>query len=214
MKLLDLTLDISPDLPVFPGTPDVQVIPWSTLRNDGFNSEMLFLSSHAGTHLDAPYHFYEDGLRIHEISLDRLTGKAALLDMRRGPNERITRNDIVAWEKRHGSIMSGSAVVFQTRWQSHIQDADYFLANPGLSEDAAEYLATKRVSLVGTDSPSIDAGDAISFPAHQILARSGAVNAENLTNLDMLMGDSFHFMMLPLRIMGATASPIRAVAIL
>lgn len=214
MKLLDLTLDISEDLQVFPGTPKVRMIPWNTLRHDGNNSEMLFLSPHTGTHMDAPYHFCDDGLRIHQIPMDRLAGEAALLDMRRGPGGRITRRDIAEWEERHHTIAGGSAVVFRTGWHDHLGRDDYFAANPGLSEDAAEYLAARGVILVGTDSPSIDAGDAGSFPAHQILARSGTVNVENLANLERLEGESFRYVILPLRIMDATASPVRAVAIL
>ena len=207
-------MDISETLGVFPGTPPVKMIPWSTLRHDGYNAEMLFLSSHSGTHMDAPYHFHDKGLRIHQIPMERLAGEAALLNMKRGPAGRITRWDIVEWEAEHGAIANGSSVVFNTGWHSRLAEEDYFVANPGLSEDAAEYLAARDVGLVGTDSPSIDAGDAISFPAHQILARSGAVNVENLANLDRLEGASFHFVILPLRIYNATASPVRAAAIL
>lgn len=212
MRLLDLTMEISENTPVFPGTPSVRMIPWNVLRHDGYNAEMLFLSSHAGTHVDAPYHFYDEGLRLHQIPLERFVGEAALLNMRRGPGGLITRRDIAEWEGIHYTIAAGSAVVFNTGWHGHV--GDYFTKNPGLSEDAAEYLAAREVVLVGTDSPSIDAGDASSFPAHQILARSGAVNVENLANLDRLEGDSFRFVMLPLRIHDATASPVRAAAIL
>ncbi|MCE2508923.1 MAG: cyclase family protein [Nitrosopumilaceae archaeon] len=214
MRLLDLTLDIYEDLPVFPGTPPVRMLPWNMLQHDGYNSEMLFLSSHVGTHMDAPYHFCDDGLRIHQIPMERLAGEAALLETRRGPNGRITRQDIAEWEAGHHTIARGSAVVFRTGWHDHLGRDDYFAANPGLSEDAAEYLAARGVGLVGTDSPSIDAGDAGSFPAHHILARSGAVNVENLANLERLEGESFRYVMLPLRIRDATASPVRAAAVL
>ena len=214
MRLLDLTMEISENIPVFPGTPSVKVIPWNVLRHDGYNAEMLFLSSHTGTHVDAPYHFHDEGLRLHQIPLERFVGEAALLNIRRGPDGLITRRDIAEWEGIHYAIGGGSAAVFNTGWHGHAADGDYFTRNPGLSEDAAEYLAAKEVGLVGTDSPSIDAGGASSFPAHQILARSGAVNVENLANLDRLEGDSFRFVMLPLRIHDATASPVRAAAIL
>lgn len=214
MKLLDLTLDISETLEMFPGTPRMKTIPWSTIHSDGYNSEMVFLSTHSGTHMDAPYHFYNDGLRIHEIPLDRLVGEALLLDMARGPDGLVTRQDIIKWESEYRHMPRGASVIFQTGWNAKLGDDDYYTSNPGLAEDAAEYLASKNVALVGTDSPSIDTGNAASFPAHHILARSGAVNVENLANLDKLEGPSFRFAILPLRITGATASPVRAVAIL
>ena len=68
MKFLDLTLTISEDIPTFPGSPQPNFIPWENLKDDGYNLELLFLSSHTGTHLDAPYHFFDDGKKIHEIS--------------------------------------------------------------------------------------------------------------------------------------------------
>lgn len=214
MKLLDLTLEISETLGMFPGTPRVKMIPWTTLQHDGYHSEMLFLSTHSGTHMDAPYHFCDDGLRIHQIPMDRLAGEAALLDVNRGPGGLVTRRDITEWEGEHRPLDRGSSVVFRTGWQDKLGDGDYFTANPGLSRDAAEYLAFRGVALVGTDSPSIDAGDAASFPAHHILARSGAVNVENLANLDRIGEDTFRFVAMPLRIRDATASPVRAAAVL
>ncbi|MEE9563650.1 MAG: cyclase family protein, partial [Nitrosopumilaceae archaeon] len=54
MAILDLTLTISKNLPMFPGSPKPQFIPWSTIKKDGYNLELLFLSSHSGTHMDAP----------------------------------------------------------------------------------------------------------------------------------------------------------------
>ena len=213
VKLLDLTMDISEDTAMFPGTPQVKIMPWSTIKQDGYNSEMLFMSSHSSTHMDAPYHFYNAGLRIHQIPVDRLAGEASLLRMGRGAGGLITRQDITEWEGENHNIPPHSPVVFYTGWDGRRGSSDYFAANPGLSEDAAEYLAALGVTLVGIDSPSIDAGDASSFPAHQILAHSGAVNVENLANLDRLEGTRFRFVILPLRIVNATASPVRAVAI-
>jgi kynurenine formamidase len=61
MKVLDLTLTISNRIPTFPGSPQPNFIPWEKIKDDGYNLELLFLSSHTGTHLDAPYHFLEKG---------------------------------------------------------------------------------------------------------------------------------------------------------
>ena len=99
MKILDLTLTISDKIPTFPGSPKPNFIQWENLKDDGYNLELLFLSSHTGTHLDAPYHFLENGLKIHEISPKRLICEAVLITSRKKSNQAITKNDIQKFEK-------------------------------------------------------------------------------------------------------------------
>jgi Predicted metal-dependent hydrolase len=82
VKPIDLSLTISESIPSFPGSPTPQFIGWSDIEHDGYNLELLFLSSHTGTHLDAPYHFVKNGLKIHQIPLDRLIGKAILIKLK------------------------------------------------------------------------------------------------------------------------------------
>ena len=100
MKILDLTLTISDKIPTFPGSPKPNFIQWENLKDDGYNLELLFLSSHTGTHLDAPYHFLENGLKIHEISLTRLVREAVLIICQKKNNQSITKNDIQKFEKK------------------------------------------------------------------------------------------------------------------
>jgi len=76
MKILDLTLTISDNIPTFPGSPTPSFIPWENIKDDGYNLELLFLSTHTGTHLDAPHHFLEKGAKIHEINIKRLVCNA------------------------------------------------------------------------------------------------------------------------------------------
>ncbi len=90
MKHLDLTLTVSKSIPNFPGSPSPQFIPWSTIKDDGFNLELLFLSSHTGTHLDAPYHFAKKGVKIHQIPITRLIGDALLIKIIKVKDQAIT----------------------------------------------------------------------------------------------------------------------------
>ncbi len=83
VKSIDLSLTISESIPTFPGSPKPQFIAWSNIKDDGYNLELLFLSSHTGTHLDAPYHFAKNGLKINQIPLDRLIGKAILIKLKK-----------------------------------------------------------------------------------------------------------------------------------
>jgi len=82
MKIIDLTLTVSDEIPTFPGSPQPSFIPWENVKDDGYNLELLFLSTHTGTHMDAPYHFLEKGAKIHEISLKKLVSEAVLIQCR------------------------------------------------------------------------------------------------------------------------------------
>jgi len=212
MKIIDLTLTISNKIPTFPGSPQPNFIPWEKIKDDGYNLELLFLSSHTGTHLDAPYHFLEKGSKIHEISLKKLVSEAVLIKSRKKRNETITKTDIQKFEKKHGKIESFSSVIFLTGWQKNLQKKYYFTKNPGLSASAANYLASKKVSLVGIDSPSIDLGTDSKFSVHQIFAKKGILIVENLANLEKIKSSKFHLVVLPLKLKGATGSPVRAIA--
>ena len=212
MKVIDLTLTVSRKLPTFPGSPQPNFIPWENIKEDGYNLELLFLSSHTGTHMDAPHHFLEKGAKIHEISLEKLVSEAVLIKSKKKGGELITKTDIQKFEKKHGKIASFSSVIFYTGWQRNLQKKYYFTKNPGLSVSAAKYLASKKIGLVGIDSPSIDLGKDSKFSVHQIFAKKGMLIVENLANLEKIKSSKFHLVVLPLKLKNATGSPVRAIA--
>ncbi len=212
MKIVDLTLTVSDKIPTFPGSPPPSFIPWENIKEDGYNLELLFLSSHTGTHMDAPHHFLEKAAKIHEISLKKLVSEAALIQCRKSSGQSITKTDIQKFEKKHGKIENFSSVIFLTGWQINLQKKYYFTKNPGLSVSAAKYLASKKISLVGIDSPSIDLGKDSKFSVHQIFAKKGMLIVENLANLDKIKSSKFHLVVLPLKLKNATGSPVRAIA--
>ena len=121
MKVIDLTLTVSNKIPTFPGSPQPNFIPWENIEEDGYNLELLFLSTHTGTHMDAPHHFLEKGAKIHEISLKKLVSEAVLIQSRKKSNESITKTDIQKFEKKHGKIDGFSSVIFSTGWQRNFQ---------------------------------------------------------------------------------------------
>jgi len=212
MKIIDLTLTVSDEIPTFPGSPQPSFIPWENVKEDGYNLELLFLSTHTGTHMDAPYHFLEKGAKIHEISLKKLVSEAVLIKSKKKDGESITKIDIQKFEKKHGKIVSFSSVIFYTGWQKNLQKKYYFEKNPGLSVSAAKYLASKKINLVGVDSPSIDLGKDSKFSVHQIFAKKGILIVENLANLEKIKSSKFHLVVLPLKLKNATGSPVRAIA--
>ena len=213
MNSIDLTLTISESIPNFPGSPKPHFIPWTSIKEDGYNLELLFFSSHTGTHLDAPYHFDKNGAKIHQISVNRFFGKAVLIKIARKKNQAITKNDIMSFEKKDGKIPENSSVIFFTDWQKNIKKDFYFFNNPGLSKSAARYLSSKKINLVGIDSPSIDLGKDESFSVHKILSKNNILIVENLSNLDKIKTKNFDFVILPLKLKDATGSPVRAIAL-
>ena len=212
MKILDLTLTVSNNIPTFPGSPAPSLIPWENIKDDGYNLELLFLSSHTGTHLDAPYHFLQKGTKIHEINVKRLVCNAVLIKLRKKSGETIKKIDIEKFEKKHGKIAVSSSVIFWTSWQKNLLKDFYFTKNPGLSVSAANYLVAKKINLVGTDAPSIDLGSDPKFSVHHVLAKNNILIVENLANLDKINSANFHLVIAPLKLKNATGSPVRALA--
>ena len=213
MKIIDLTLTISEKIPTFPGSPQPNFINWESIEKDGYNLELLFLSTHTGTHIDAPYHFVKKGQKIDQIVTKRLVTEAVLIKIRKGSDQAITKTDIQKFEKKFGKIDDGSTVIFHTGWQKNLNKKSYFLKNPGLAVSAAKYLASKKINLVGIDSPSIDLGKDGKFSVHHVLAKSGILIVENLANLDKINSEKFHLIVAPLKLKKATGSPVRAMAL-
>lgn len=213
MTPLDLTLTIENNLPMFPGSPKPQFILWSTIKKEGYNLELLFLSSHSGTHMDAPYHFIKNGKKIHEIPVSRFTRDATLIKLRKKANQAITKNDIIKFEKKQGEIPKDATIIFATGWQENLKSKNYFEKNPGLSVSAAKYLALKKINLVGIDSPSIDLGNNAKFSVHHILSKNNILIVENLVNLKKIPKNHFKLVVLPLKLKDATGSPVRAIAL-
>ena len=214
LKFIDLTLPISEKISTFPGSPQPIFIQWENIKDDGYNLELLFLSSHTGTHLDAPYHFLEKGKKIHEISLKRLVINAILVKIRKRGDQPITKTDIQKFEKKHGKIPNESTVIFWTNWQKMIKNDSYFVKNPGLSVTAAKYLISKKTNLVGIDSPSIDLGKEKRFLVHHLFAKNDVLIVENLANLDKIKSWKFQLAVLPMKLKNATGAPVRAVGII
>lgn len=209
MKVLDLTMSVSPQIKVFPGSPQPFFIPWSTFAVQGYDSEVMTMSTHTGTHMDAPSHFSKGKKSISDLPATRLVSSAVMLRTLKKAGQTINVADI-----EEEDINPGDAVVFATGWEKRYKSRDYMTANPGLSKTAARYLVRRKVSLVGIDGPSIDPGRDASFGAHNILLPAGVFTVENLCNLGMIKKKRFTLVVAPLKLAGATGSPVRALALL
>lgn len=214
MRLVDLTHPISPETPVFPTDPRTIIIPLARFGAHAFESEAIFLSTHAGTHVDAPSHFIKGAKQLHQIEPDRLIRDAVVLDLsHKKPRESIEDEDIEATEEHAGlAIRENEIVLLKTNWDQHFGSSDYFSEHPGLAKSGAEFIELKHVSAVGVDIPNIDHPKDSSYPAHNLLLGNDILVIENLCNLGALSEPRVRFLALPLLIKGVTGSPIRAVA--
>lgn len=209
VKIIDLTMAISPSTRVFPGSPQPSFIPWSTFATHGYDSEVVHMSTHTGTHVDAPSHFAPGAPAVDRMAPARLVSSAALVRVRKGAGQVIDVSDI-----KNADVREGDAVVLATGWERHYDNDDYVTRNPGLSGEAARYLVEKKVNAVAIDGPSIDPGHDDRFAAHNILLPAGVIIIENLCNLDVIERERFTLVAAPLKLQGASGSPARALALL
>jgi arylformamidase len=209
LRVVDLTMRITPSMKVFPGSPKPLFVPWSRFDSHGYDSEAMFLSTHTGTHVDAPSHFAPGLDSIDRIPASRLVCSAVLIKAPKKANQLIERGDLAGKD-----IRQGDAVVIATGWEKRAAKSNYMSENPGLSADAAKYLARKKVNAVAIDGPSIDAGFDEKFAAHNILLPRNVLAVENLCNVYKITTNRFTLVISPLKLGGATGSPARVVAIL
>ena len=188
-------------------------------------------SEHGGTHLDAPIHFAEGRHTTDQIPLERLIGRAIVVDVttraEADADYRLDRAALDEWEQRHGRIPDESIVLVRTGWSSRWPDKQRYLGTartgaegvaelhfPGIDSSAARWLAEERkVKAVGIDTPSIDYGQSKSFDTHRILMGGNIPAFENVTDLDRLPPAGAVVVALPMKIKGGSGGPLRIVAL-
>jgi len=208
VRVIDLTMRVRPSMKVFPGSPRPLFVPWSKFDAHGYDSEAMFMSTHTGTHVDAPSHFAPGMASIDRIPAGRLVCNALLIKARKKANQLIEPEDI-----KEKQINQRDTVVFATGWEKRATNKNYMTENPGLSAEAAKYLVRKKVNAVAIDGPSVDAGFDEKFAAHNILLPANVLAVENLCNVGRISKERFTLVIGPLKLAGATGSPVRALAI-
>jgi arylformamidase len=208
--VIDLTMGIDNSMKVFPGSPQPSFITWSRFETQGYSSEVMFLSTHTGTHIDAPAHFVQNSKTIDQLDVSRFVTHGVLLKLPKNADQKISLNDIINYE-----IKENDTVILATGWENRHDKDNYMSNNPGLSAEAAEYLANIKVNAVAIDGPSIDRGIDNRFDSHSILLSNDIFIIENLCNLAELgPARSFTLVVNPLKLVGASGSPVRAIGLL
>ncbi len=218
MAIIDLTLPVYDHMPsIYPGTPQTTVKHCWTFDKEGANIQLITINTHAGTHLDVPYHVGMS-TKLDEISLDRLYGTGVVLDMPRGKLGSITAQD---FEKAEPTIAQGDIVLLNTGWGKlwgKKSDMYHKKNHPGITRDAAEWLANRKIKVIGIDALTIHCpcpGSNEMDPnvsVHRVLLSNNIVIVECLTNLEKVSGRRLTIGIFPLSLKGGDGGPVRAIA--
>lgn len=212
-KLIDLSHPFEHGQLNFGWDPKISVIVHNTVKSIGYNITQFSMSSHQGTHLDAPFHFFDNGKTVDQIPVERFYGPATLVDLAPGSNLKgktpLTAEMFKPYAKH---FRPGAKIIYRTGWSRAFGTSEFFSDYPTLTLDAARWIASKRIGLLGMDTPT-PSNDWM--PCHHILLKDGLeiVIVEGLNNLEKLP-KQFTFIGFPLNLKGRDGAPVRAVAVI
>lgn len=203
-KLLDVSVRLAAGIPAYPGNPDFELQPVKRIA-DGASSNVsrLVMGTHTGTHVDAPKHFFDDGLGVDALPLDLLLGRARVVEITK-------RGGIGATELTEAGLREDIRVLLKTSnsalWNGEGFHQDY----THLTEGGARYLVEQGVKVIGIDYLSVEQFKKAGAPAHRALLSQGVVIIEGL-NLSEAEPGMYEMYCLPLRIAGGDGAPARVI---
>jgi arylformamidase len=203
VDIIDISLPLDTRLAVWPGDTafEYQLV-WKRSAGAAVNVGSARMSTHCGTHVDAPFHFDEDGQKVDELSLTTFIGKTLVIHARGCQN--VSRN------KLSRDLQGATRVLIRTdAWG----DPHSFPESiPVMDLDVPDWLRSQGIVLLGVDLPSVDALDSKDLPIHHALARNQIAILESLHLRDVEEG-VYDLVAAPLKIVGGDAAPVRAVLI-
>jgi D-alanyl-D-alanine dipeptidase/kynurenine formamidase len=233
-ELVDLTWTFDQTTLYWPTSPthfELQRLAHGPTQAGYFYSANSFCApEHGGTHLDAPVHFAEKGDTADQVPLGRLVAPGLVIDISPqaavDADYRLRREDVLAWEKKHGRIPDGSIVLLRTGWGTRWPDRARVFGDatpndathlhfPGYGEDAADLLVKERaVAALGIDTPSLDYGPSKTFGVHVLAMGANVPGLENVAHLERVPETGALIVALPMKIGDGSGAPLRIVAIL
>ena len=201
MTLIDISQPLHTGVPTWPGdTAFAFDLALTRERTGSVNVGRLTMSTHTGTHVDAPFHFRDDGEKVAALDPEVFVGPARVIAM--GGEGGIEAEELGRYDLE-GVVR---LLVKTVSWPNRERFPERIRY---LEPNAAEFLAEKGVHLVGVDTPSVDPLDSKSLPAHNALLEGGVHILEGLV-LDRIEPGDYGLISLPLPLRDADASPVRA----
>ncbi|HEX5846000.1 MAG TPA: cyclase family protein [Rhodoplanes sp.] len=227
-SVIDLTHTLSPDFPTFFGVPGIEMERRAELRKDGYNMYAWQLVEHTGTHLDAPIHFSETGASVDGIAAATLIAPLVVIDVsakaEKDADYLLSRDDLAAWEGKHGTLPEGGCVAMHSGWGRLAtddparfigRDVDGTLHFPGIAPEATEWLLKERqIAGLAVDTLSLDHGPSRDFKTHHLWLPSGRWGLENVANLDRAPAAGATLVVGLPKVKDATGAPVRLFAFL
>ena len=205
MKMIDISVPITPDMLVWPGSPRTE-FQWrrSMAKGDRSNNSNFFMNTHSGTHVDAPLHFFAKGKGVEELSMETMMGSVHLLDFSR--EKEITVEKL---ESLWPSSEKVERLLLKTRnsdfWEKRTNEfVENFCA---LREEQAKWLLQKGIRLIGIDYLSIQCYKDSPI-VHQLLLEAEIIIIEGL-NLSEVDAGKYDLVCLPLKLVGLEGAPAR-----
>ncbi len=209
MRLYDVTLPLSGQLPGWPGDPSFDLLPVAShAAGDEVQLSALHLGTHTGTHLDAPRHLFPTGDPVDCLPLDVLVGEAWVCQL---PSHiplvtaQLLEEAAIPDGTRRLLLGTGNALLLD---HSPWTFSEQYVA---LSPDAADWVVGRGIALLGIDYLSVDPFNAPGLPAHRILLSHQVVVVESL-DLRGVPEGPYHVYCLPLRLEGGDGAPARVLA--
>ncbi len=202
MTIIDITRTLKNGMPVWPGdTPFSYELSSTKAENGSANVGRVVMSTHTGTHVDAPFHFDEKGKRIEELDLSLYIGKALVIEIVK--KEFITVEDL----QKH-NLQGYERLLFKTgSWPDPAAFPETYTC---IAPEAASYLAVSGVRLIGVESPSVDPLNSKEMLAHHALNNKGIHILESIDLHEAEPGE-YELIAMPLKVEKADGSPVRAV---
>lgn len=204
MKLIDITVPIDSRLATYPGNTPFALDAIKRIANgDSSNVSALRLSAHAGTHVDAPRHFFDDGTGVEALPLEMLCGRTRVVEL-------TTRRAVTAEDLAGVDLREDVRILLKTHnsrlWGSPEFHQDFI----GVTEGGARFLVDRGVKVLGVDYLSVEQYKAPGAPAHHVLLGAGTIVIEGLNLRDVEPG-SYEMFCLPLPVVGADGAPARVI---
>ena len=214
-KAIDLSYPVDEDSPREGPIGPARIYDTATMEKDGYFESRVDVSGHYSTHIDAPALMYADGAVVADLPIEKLMGEAVLMDFSDlHPGDEITKARLVDWIQKNGDVKDKIVLLF-TDMEKMIGKPEFIENWIGLTAEAAEFLASIGIKVIGTDNCNIDcvAGKDIDFPAHHTFLKHGIPNVENLHNLHKLPASGFYVIIAPMKLRKSSGAPARVIAL-
>lgn len=207
-KIIDLSHEITHQMPVFPGDPAVGILNHHNYQN-GYYVNQFIMGTHTGTHIDVPIHKLPGSKSLTDMPLERFYRKAYVMDLTYlKEKDEISSTDL---EQYSDKLVYCNAIIIKTNWSDHFGKTDFFTSFPGISEEATDWFVKNNIDLIGLETPSVNAQKHELI--HSLLLKNEIVIVESLANVKEITKEYVEFFALPLKLKGLDGSPVRAIAI-